>query len=76
MKREGIQQDGYRWVMVWDRDDQGLFKFELAVVVKLFPFPVCIGQKLGNFFTNRKHAPIEYISFIIESIYWRTGSNN
>jgi hypothetical protein len=26
MKREGVPQDGNRWVVVWDRDDRGLFE--------------------------------------------------
>ncbi len=36
-----------------------------------------MGRKLGNFFTNIKHAPnehISYISFITASLYWCTGS--
>jgi hypothetical protein len=37
----------------------------------MIPFPVCKGWKLGNFLTNREHAPNRYISFIIASIYWR-----
>jgi hypothetical protein len=31
-----------------------------------------MGLKVGNFLTNREHAPNRYISFIIASIYWCT----
>jgi hypothetical protein len=34
------------------------FKFELAVLVlkNMFPFPICMGQKVGDFLTNRGQA--------------------
>jgi hypothetical protein len=45
-------------------------KFKLAVFLnKIFPFPVCMGQKFGDFLTNREHAPNRYMFFITASIY-------
>ncbi len=47
-------------------------KFDLAVfLTKLFPFPVCMGQKLGNFITNREYAPTKYISYLCANITMR-----
>jgi hypothetical protein len=39
MKREGVQQDGDGWVVVWDRDDRCRLKFELDIFVKISYFP-------------------------------------
>jgi hypothetical protein len=74
MKREGDQQDGDGWVMVCDPDDGGLFEIWTCRFCwnKIFPNPVCMGQKLSNVLPIREHAPNRYISFITASIYWRT----
>ncbi len=60
MKREGVQQDGDGWVVVWDCDDhRWLFEIWTCRFCynNIFPFPVCMGQKLGDFLQNREHAP-------------------
>ncbi len=47
---------------------EAYLKLELVVFgskITYFPFPVSMGQKLGNFLTNREHAPNGYISFML-----------
>ncbi len=47
MKKEGVQKDGDRWVLVWDHDDQ--FFLNMPFCLKGI-FPVSMGGKLGDYF--------------------------
>jgi hypothetical protein len=59
MKNEGGREAGYCSKMVPDCGDQCLFAFQCCrrFFFKVFPFPVCKAQLIGDWDENRRGAP-------------------
>jgi hypothetical protein len=59
MKNEGGREAGYCSKMVPDRGDRCLFAFYCCrrLFFKVFPFPVCKAQLIGDWDENRQGAP-------------------
>ncbi len=61
---------GYRTVVI----DVFIFLWARRLFCNVFPFPVCKAQLIGNWYENRRGAPITIIFLIFCQFYWRTDA--
>jgi hypothetical protein len=69
------REDGSGWVLVWDRDDPGLFSFctYYFTLQSLFPFPFVPLKLIGDFFDNRQQSVNCLVSFSFLNFFWLPG---
>jgi hypothetical protein len=74
MKNEGDREAGKCSKVVSDRGDRCLFIFlwSRRLFCKIFPFPVCKAQLIGDLYENRRGALNPIIFLIIRQYYWCT----